>query len=336
MSILHDESIRQSIQKDGLVSHPHDERIKYCSYLFVAGKIFPAGTQQEPGVIDWTDPKPNSYYIIQPGSVTLIQTLECVKMPKDFCGFWWQTNELSRRGLMLINQSIVDPGYEGPLSCTFVNFGNESVRIDPSTPLAKLVFSKLDEPVINGHPGISPHEYQKRIHDTAVRTPESFLQITEFAKRLDDQRTGLVEELNKEKQEIIRVIKKEAKIAKTTELDQLKGDIAGYLKKSIGWVSLAMLMFILITGFIDWMKARAQYSDLIEREITKRIADGKLSEINISVANKEIQNRMNKLEERLRDIDETAKSAKELKELPEKHEKLRERLELLERATQKH
>lgn len=335
MAILHDETIRKNIRENGLVSNPNSERIKYCSYLFVAGKIFPAGTHQTPGVIDWTDPQSNSYYIIQPGSVTLIQTLECVKMPVNICGFWWQTNDLSRRGLMLINQSIVDPGYEGPLSCTFVNFGNEPVRIDPSTPLAKLVFCQLDQSVNSGHPGMSLVDYQKRLHETALRTPESFLRITEFSTRLDDQRINLINELKTEKARIVKEITDEASAAKNAELEQLKGDITSYLKKAFSWTGLVFIIIATAMGLIEWGRSRIQYSDIIEREIAKRVGDGKLSEINISLVNREMQNRIDKLEQRLRDADESSKAIKELKELREKHEKLRERLEFLERVNQK-
>jgi deoxycytidine triphosphate deaminase len=44
-----------------------------------------------------------------------IRTRDKVKIPNDMVGFWWQTNTLSRQGLMLVNMSMVEPGYEETL-----------------------------------------------------------------------------------------------------------------------------------------------------------------------------------------------------------------------------
>ena len=47
---------------------------------------------------------------------------------------------LSRQGVLLLNISLVEPGYEGYLTTVLVNFGNKNVVISPTTTIAKVAF----------------------------------------------------------------------------------------------------------------------------------------------------------------------------------------------------
>src|SRR5438876_284641 len=63
-------------------------------------------------------------YAVKRGELVRVRTRERVKMPADMCGLWSQLDRNSRQGLLVVNSSVVPAGYEGFLTCTFVNFGN--------------------------------------------------------------------------------------------------------------------------------------------------------------------------------------------------------------------
>lgn len=134
MTVFSDNTILAKF--DQLINDGDSSRVRGCAYSFVAGKIFPSPHSDEPAhkdVLDWTTQVVGAWpgeevYEICPGELVSMRTREAVRMPADVCGIWNQTDGLSRKGLMLVNLSAVPPGYEGHLTCTFVNFGKHQKR----------------------------------------------------------------------------------------------------------------------------------------------------------------------------------------------------------------
>src|SRR5215471_3774604 len=131
-----------------MISDAVDHNIFACSYQFRPGVIVPTGSDDpESCARNWTgSTRAGDLYVVKPGDLVWVRTIESVSMPPDICAFWWQTSRLSRKGLMLVNMSMVEPGYQGPLACLFMNFGKKPVILDPDTVIAKLVFNRLGAP----------------------------------------------------------------------------------------------------------------------------------------------------------------------------------------------
>lgn len=192
MSVFSDNTILAKFSQ--LIREGDVDRVRGCAYSFVAGKIFPSPQPEHPAqrtVVDWTSMDVSAWpgedaYEICPGELVSLRTRESVKMPADVCGIWNQTDSLSREGLMLVNLSAVPPGYEGHLTCTFVNFGKNRVRIQPDTRVAKLMFLSLDV-AVNKLSGVwETRKYDSKIAKMASESPATFLQISEQSRALKE------------------------------------------------------------------------------------------------------------------------------------------------------
>jgi deoxycytidine triphosphate deaminase len=283
MPVLSDLSIKNLMQKNELILNGSLARARHCSYRFRPGKVFHSNENR---IVDITQfheesqtpdkaPKitvsstPHDY--VEPGEYVWIRMQESVKLPADICAFWWQTNSLSRKGLLLMNMSIVEPGYEGPLSCLFVNFSRTSVPISPETTMAKLVFVKLDHvaqvPSTGNNLKASDPEriigYDEELHREALSRPASFLQIDDKFKRLQE--------------EIIADIEKQAQDITERNLERFSSDIPGAIRQSVGLAAGALAILLLISSITPWVQQlfiprvdiESEVSQLVERELAR-------------------------------------------------------------------
>jgi hypothetical protein len=85
---------------------------------------------------------------------------------------------------MLLNASIVEPGYEGPLSCFLVNFSAHRVALRPDGPIAKVVFHSLTQSPVKPQPQvISPLQYRQELAEHAKLYHRSFLDVAGIEER---------------------------------------------------------------------------------------------------------------------------------------------------------
>src|SRR6266851_3819687 len=106
MSILSNLEIQARMKKGELILDGDESRIRSCHYEVTPGKIIRTGdVEDRDQVVDWTDVEAHRADIepVLPGAMVWMRTRERVKMPHDVCAFWWQTNTLSKQGLMLVN-----------------------------------------------------------------------------------------------------------------------------------------------------------------------------------------------------------------------------------------
>ncbi len=179
---------------DELIRNGDSRRTKGCAYSFVAGKIFPSPQPNsliQKGIIDWTIHAEKEWpgeevYEVCPGELVTLRTREIVNMPIDVCGIWNQTDALSRKGLLLVNISTVPPGYQGHLTCTFVNFGMSRVRIQPGTRVAKLMFLSLDCATSSPSKPWETQVYDSSMSAMASEFPATFLGISEQSRKLEE------------------------------------------------------------------------------------------------------------------------------------------------------
>ena len=135
MSVLSDTTIRNLMQQQQLVLNGDTSSAKHCAYEFKAGRIVYGGIEapaQQVSAIDLTS-SPSQTAVIPPSGVAWVRTTETVRIPQNMVGIWIQTNSLSRRGLLLLNSTLVEPGYEGPLSAHFVNLSSSPISLSSST-----------------------------------------------------------------------------------------------------------------------------------------------------------------------------------------------------------
>ena len=269
MTILSDKEIKEHIGRGELILNGDVSQAQQCAYHCRTGKIFKTGPEGE--VIDWDSGSDPGFVKILPGEMIWVRTRVNVKMPANICAFWWQTNSLSRKGLMLINMSMVEPGYEGPLACLFVNFGKESILLYPENVIAKLVFVRLngdvDRPleVTKTTPA-----YDQEIHDAANIAPTSFLQMAEFSDQLVRDRNSAIES-----------IKSAASEAKEKELDKLREDTPKVIRRSLGFAIGGFAILVAATMFVPWVQSffTPDLSTVIDGKVEKALAKKLILEV---------------------------------------------------------
>ncbi len=232
MAVLSDKTIKERINKKELVPNGNVDSAKHCSYEFTAALMLRGGSHESNNVT----PKG---VVIKPAELVWIKANEEIAMPPDMVGLWIQTQTLARQGLLLLNITLIEPGYEGPLSAVFVNFGNKSVVIDSNTKIAKVIFLPLDNAAINLIENSDFDKYDKWLKDMSANAPETFLQLQTFLPNLEERAKAKLDAIEKE---IERSVNDVVKKTRTAFKDDLQGDLKGTLLKWGGGVVAGFLI----------------------------------------------------------------------------------------------
>ncbi len=282
MGVLSAKTIKEDIAAGKLVSSASLGMVSECSYQFRAGKIFTGGHSGQ--VIDWTDNADHGDFKIEPGAMVWIRMREGVTLPPDICAFWGQTNKLSRKGIMLANMSLVEPGYSGPLACLFVNFGKNTVVIRDDTPMAKLLFLRTDGTTAGSPVGVDLKSYDGDLRETAVNGAGSFL-------RLDELST----ELNVKKQEI---------------LDDIASDAPKALRRAFVYAALGLFLLTVALGVVPWLQSLVQpnlassITDAVDKRLLERappLSAGGQAEIDrLNAKNQELEAKLDAIAAKLK------------------------------------
>ncbi len=82
---------------------------------------------------------------VQPGEGVLAVTVERIRLPDNILGQVHDKSSWARKFITLQN-TILEPGWEGYVTLEITNHSNRAVVIDSGSPIAQIVFHWLDEP----------------------------------------------------------------------------------------------------------------------------------------------------------------------------------------------
>jgi dUTPase len=81
---------------------------------------------------------------IKPQQMFVIISKERVQVGAGFVGYAMPKTSLCNEGILCLNTGILDPGYEGLISTTAINFVEDSYLITPGEHFLRLVFHRLE------------------------------------------------------------------------------------------------------------------------------------------------------------------------------------------------
>ncbi len=250
MTVMSDTEILARLQKGELVVDGNPARAVGSSYEFRAGRVLECGPEDsQPEIHDWRSAVAQPrLHAIDPGEMAWVQTAESVKLPVDVCAFWWQTNALSRQGLMLVNMSMVEPGYEGPLACLFVNFGRRPVEISSRTTIAKLVFTNLSSTATRPYlKMVDVRDYDDDVASAARAAADTFLDVSERVNLdLESAQSELAQQVAATKQDLEKYV-----AGKSSDFEK---DAASATRKAVGWAAVGFAMLVAATSFVPWLQ----------------------------------------------------------------------------------
>lgn len=296
MTLLSETTIRRNMARDLLVRGGDPAQARGAAYRFRPQLVVPGGGKTQVRLLLPTDPEPSPAphdvmacegYCIERRSLVWIRMRETVKLPPDICAFWWQTNSFSRKGLMLVNMSLVEPGYEGPLACLFVNFGDGPIRISATDTVARLVFHTLDEPAPPQERSFSLLEYDKALRDDVAGGSSSFLGIDDF--RIEFRQARAREE------EILRDTLASEEQKTRERIKEVQKEVTESIKdpknmlKTLGYAAAGFLLLLLALEFVPWL----------ENLFPNRLRDDVESSVNSALLESDLMKKVLQLEAEL-------------------------------------
>jgi dCTP deaminase len=82
-------------------------------------------------------------FLLHPGTLALVPTLEWVRLPFDLQGVVTARSSWAREGLSIATATIVNPGYTGIVTLELANLGEVPIRLYPGLRLAQIAFYEL-------------------------------------------------------------------------------------------------------------------------------------------------------------------------------------------------
>lgn len=214
--MLGNTDIRTLVGQEQLIDNFEEECLRNCSYRLRVGKLIKPGGAD---VLNFEGDEPmtegkikgwirkivdNAYswvhsseepqlktiekcYELKPNELIIFQTKEKIKMPLNLSGSYSALDSVAKQGLLLINASIVEPGYEGYLSGVLLNFSSRSFLIKPFMEIVKINFSEVSCHVEDKlHNKEIIDHYTEYLQEKARNYSQTFLNI----KEIEDEVAG--------------------------------------------------------------------------------------------------------------------------------------------------
>jgi dCTP deaminase len=81
-------------------------------------------------------------FLLHPGSLGLVPTLEWLKLPDDLLGTVTARSSWAREGLSIATATLIEPGYHGIVTLELSNLGQIPVALYPGLKLAQIALFK--------------------------------------------------------------------------------------------------------------------------------------------------------------------------------------------------
>jgi dCTP deaminase len=86
----------------------------------------------------------HSKFLLHPGSLALVPTLEWLKLPKDLVGVVTARSTWAREGLNIATATLIEPNYVGITTLELANHGEIPIALYPGLRIAQITFSKVE------------------------------------------------------------------------------------------------------------------------------------------------------------------------------------------------
>lgn len=197
-------SIKDLVQRSSLIRNFDEECLRNSSYRLRVGKLVKPGGNNVLA-FDGNEPNKgwaskiwrkiaevipqskegfkivNNRYELKPNELIIFQTREIIKMPLNLSATYAALDSVAKQGILLINASMVEPGYEGYLSGVLLNFSSRSFYISPNMEIVKISFSEVTGGVQDKlHEEIE--NYTEQLQEKAQNYTQTFLDIDRIEK----------------------------------------------------------------------------------------------------------------------------------------------------------
>lgn len=204
--MLGNTNIRNLVRQSNLIENFDEECLRNSSYRLRVGKLIkPGGTS----VLDFEEQVEskgwvgkfwkkiaesipsdkakkefrivNDRYELNPNELIIFQTREKIKIPLNVSATYAALDSVAKQGVLLINASMVEPGYEGFLSGVLLNFSSRSFFIRPNMEIVKICFNEVTGGV-EGKLQERIDDYTGQLQIKAQNYTQTFLDVDRIEK----------------------------------------------------------------------------------------------------------------------------------------------------------
>ncbi len=86
----------------------------------------------------------NARFLLHPGALALVPTLEWVKLPGNLQGSVTARSTWAREGLSIATATFIEPGYQGIVTLELANLSPIPIALYPGLKLAQIAFMTVD------------------------------------------------------------------------------------------------------------------------------------------------------------------------------------------------
>lgn len=128
---------------------------------------------------------PLDSYDIPPMGIVVVCSLEKLKVPANMFADAVPKSSLCEKGLLALNTGVVDPGYEGDIVATMLNFSNKPIPLKKGDAFLRLVF--YDVQLVGPPSNVRKPDERKGL---ALSYPMYFLNFHSAAGRIAEETFG--------------------------------------------------------------------------------------------------------------------------------------------------
>ncbi|NJO02525.1 MAG: hypothetical protein HC880_13285 [Bacteroidia bacterium] len=187
--VLSNQEVYRLINYENLIEGADLSNVKNCSYTMKIGEVYEPDSGYVLDLEQAEAGRKRVNYVIRPSEVLIVKTKERINTPLNLCASYTALQSLASQGLLLINSSMVEPGYHGNLSCFIVNFSREDICFEKNADIVKLVFYQLDQEAKKTQfqteyvEQIDEETYRQSMARKAIRFHRTFLDIERVEER---------------------------------------------------------------------------------------------------------------------------------------------------------
>jgi len=116
-----------------------------------------------------------SAFLLHPGALALVPTLEWVTIPQDLIGAVTARSTWAREGLSIATATLIEPGYKGIVTLELANLGEIPIKLYPGLELAQITFSTVEGAAARLDPGQFRLSFEPRQGQVAKPSEFPFL-----------------------------------------------------------------------------------------------------------------------------------------------------------------
>lgn len=179
--VLGKSSIQNEITNNNLISNSESNHIKNCSYKIRIGKLIKPETGE---IINFQSSQP---FCLEPSEIILFESIEKINLPYNITASYSALYSVASEGILLINSSMIEPGYSGLLSGVLLNFSSKKFVITQGREIAKLNFYQTDEANNANciHETIIDNDYLQGLINKSVNYHKTFLNISGIENKIE-------------------------------------------------------------------------------------------------------------------------------------------------------